>query len=185
MLDRIGDEVARATTLVRFAPGSYFDAHTHGGGEEFLVLDGVFSDETSDFPVGSYVRNPIGTAHKPHTEPGCTIFVKLYQFDAEDSELIRIDTNTAEFAPSGLSGVDELPLHQYGGEAVRMLRLAAETSIALDATGGLEVLVVDGKAVEGDTALAPHSWLRRPSGSVAISSQTGCTLFVKSGHLPD
>ena len=39
MLDRIGDEVARATSLVRFAPGSQFDAHTHGGGEEFFVLD--------------------------------------------------------------------------------------------------------------------------------------------------
>ena len=43
MLDRIGDEVARATTIVRFAPNSYFDAHIHDGGEEFLVLDGVFT----------------------------------------------------------------------------------------------------------------------------------------------
>ena len=42
MLDRIGDEVARATSVVRYAPGSHFSAHTHGGGEEFLVLDGVF-----------------------------------------------------------------------------------------------------------------------------------------------
>ncbi|HEX4762890.1 MAG TPA: cupin domain-containing protein, partial [Usitatibacter sp.] len=42
MLDRIGDEVARATSIVRYAPESEFSAHTHGGGEEFLVLDGVF-----------------------------------------------------------------------------------------------------------------------------------------------
>ena len=50
MLDRIGDEVARATTIVRYAPGSSFSEHTHTGGEEFLVLDGVFQDEhnTSD-----------------------------------------------------------------------------------------------------------------------------------------
>ena len=48
MLDRIGDEVARATTIVRFAPNSYFDAHSQGGGEEYLVLDGVFSDESGD-----------------------------------------------------------------------------------------------------------------------------------------
>ena len=40
MLDRIGDEVARATTIVRYAPGSAFSAHTHTGGEEFLVLEG-------------------------------------------------------------------------------------------------------------------------------------------------
>ena len=37
MLDRIGDEVARATSIVRYAPGSQFSPHTHGGGEEFLV----------------------------------------------------------------------------------------------------------------------------------------------------
>jgi modification methylase len=51
MLDRIGEEVARATTIVRFAPNSAFDAHTHGGGEEYLVLDGVFSDEAGDYPA--------------------------------------------------------------------------------------------------------------------------------------
>ncbi|MEM6791673.1 MAG: cupin domain-containing protein, partial [Myxococcota bacterium] len=38
MLDRIGDEVARATTIVRFAPGTHFSEHTHTGGEEFIVL---------------------------------------------------------------------------------------------------------------------------------------------------
>ena len=34
---------------LRYAPDSRFDPHTHGGGEEFLVLDGVFSDEHGDF----------------------------------------------------------------------------------------------------------------------------------------
>jgi anti-sigma factor ChrR (cupin superfamily) len=38
MLDRIGDEVARATTIVRYAPKSQFSPHTHGGGEEFLAI---------------------------------------------------------------------------------------------------------------------------------------------------
>lgn len=45
MLDRVGDEIARATSLVRFAPHSVFSSHNHSGGEEFLVLEGVFSDE--------------------------------------------------------------------------------------------------------------------------------------------
>jgi anti-sigma factor ChrR (cupin superfamily) len=53
MLDRVGGEVARATSIVRYAPGSHFSAHTHGGGEEFVVLDGVFSDEHGDYPAGS------------------------------------------------------------------------------------------------------------------------------------
>jgi anti-sigma factor ChrR (cupin superfamily) len=52
MLDRIGDEVARATSIVRYAPRSCFPPHVHGGGEEFLVLEGVFQDEHGDFPAG-------------------------------------------------------------------------------------------------------------------------------------
>jgi len=65
MLDRIGDEVARATSIVRYAPHSRFSPHTHGGGEEFLVLDGVFQDEHGDYPTGTYVRNPPATSHTP------------------------------------------------------------------------------------------------------------------------
>src|SRR5262245_2098677 len=68
MLDRIGGEVARATSLVRYVPASTFPSHQHGGGEEFLVLEGVFSDEHGDYPTGTYVRNPPGSAHAPRTE---------------------------------------------------------------------------------------------------------------------
>ena len=58
MLDRIGDEVARATSIVRYAPNCHFSAHTHGGGEEFLVLEGVFQDEHGDFPAGCLYPQP-------------------------------------------------------------------------------------------------------------------------------
>src|SRR3569832_2845582 len=54
MLDRIGDEVARATSIVRYAPHSRFSPHVHGGGEEFIVLDGVFQDEHGDFLAGCF-----------------------------------------------------------------------------------------------------------------------------------
>ncbi|MCZ6590022.1 MAG: cupin domain-containing protein, partial [Alphaproteobacteria bacterium] len=86
MLDRIGDEVARATSLVRYAPDSYFSPHEHSGGEEFFVLDGVFSDEHGDYGPGMYLRNPIGSSHKPFSRDGCTIFVKLGQMDPDDQE---------------------------------------------------------------------------------------------------
>lgn len=65
VLDRVGDEVARATSIVRYAAGSRFDAHGHPGGEEILVLDGVFSDEHGDYPAGTYPRNPPGSRHAP------------------------------------------------------------------------------------------------------------------------
>src|SRR5580704_1914859 len=100
MLDRIGDEIARATSIVRYAPGSHFSPHTHGGGEEFLVLDGVFSDEHGDFPAGSYIRNPPASRHTPGSEPGCILFVKLWQFDPDDRTPVRIDTGDLHFDSS-------------------------------------------------------------------------------------
>lgn len=39
MLDRIGSEKARATTIVKYNPNSKFPEHEHIGGEEFLVLE--------------------------------------------------------------------------------------------------------------------------------------------------
>ena len=104
MLDRIGAEVARATSIVRYAPASRFPAHVHGGGEEFLVLDGVFQDEHGDFPAGSYVRNPPQSRHTPGSAPGCTIFVKLWQFDPDDRTQVRLDTNSAPFLPAAAIG---------------------------------------------------------------------------------
>ena len=80
MLDRIGDEKARATSIVRYAADSAFPEHEHPLGEEFYVLEGVFSDEHGDYPAGTYVRNPDGTRHSPFSKDGCTIFVKLRQF---------------------------------------------------------------------------------------------------------
>ena len=97
LLERDGAEVARATTLVRFQPGSFFAEHTHDAGEEFLVLEGVFSDEMGDFPTGMYVRNPIGSRHRPHTREGTTILVKLRQFAAADQEYVRVDTANASW----------------------------------------------------------------------------------------
>jgi hypothetical protein len=133
MLDRIGDEVARATTIVRFAPNSAFDAHTHGGGEEYLVLDGVFSDEAGDYPAGTYVRNPIGTAHRPHIGPeGATILVKLHQFDASDTEQMVVDTR-GRFAASGTrSGVEVHAASCRADETVELQRWRAG---CLDACG--------------------------------------------------
>src|ERR1044071_1424911 len=86
MLFRIGEEKARATSIVRYAPGSRFAPHSHPGGEEFLVLEGTFQDESGDFPAGTYVRNAPGSGHAPSALAGCTIFVKLWQFRAGDRE---------------------------------------------------------------------------------------------------
>jgi len=100
MLDRIGDEVARATSIVRYASASHFSPHTHGGGEEFLVLEGVFQDENGDFPTGCYVRNPPTSRHTPGSAQGCVLFVKPWQFDPADRTQMRLNTGKMPYQPA-------------------------------------------------------------------------------------
>src|SRR5262245_46297697 len=90
MLERAGGEVAIASTIVRYAPQSNFHSHTHGLGEEFIVLDGIFSDEGGHYPPGTYVRNPPGSKHAPFSRDGCIIFVKLRQMQSDESEQVRV-----------------------------------------------------------------------------------------------
>src|SRR5215468_5556930 len=113
MVDRIGGEVARATSIVRYAPASHFSPHVHDGGEEFLVLEGTFQDEHGDYPGCSYVRNPPTSSHTPGSSAGCTILVKLWQFDLADRTRVRIATAGQAFAPAkDRSSVSILPLFQ-------------------------------------------------------------------------
>ncbi len=187
MLDRLGDEVARATSIVRYAPGSSFSPHVHTGGEEFLVLDGVFQDEHGDFPVGTYVRNPPQSRHTPGSEPGCTIFVKLWQFDLADRTQVRIDTADKAFTPdAGRPGVEVLELFEDEREQVSLERWAPGADVALDGhAGGLEVLVLDGSFAEGGEAFQTQSWLRLPNGgeATATAGAEGTRVWIKRGHL--
>ena len=184
MLDRLGDEVARATSIVRYAKGSHFSAHTHTGGEEFLVLSGVFQDEHGDFPTGTYVRNPPTTSHTPGSEDGCVIFVKLWQFDMDDRNQFRVDTNAGDYAPVG-DGVARLELHQDDREAVSVEKWSAGAEVNLDASGGIEVLVLEGGFTEGGEEFAPQSWLRLPkgSGSRCLAGPDGARVWIKRDHL--
>jgi hypothetical protein len=186
MLDRIGDEVARATSIVRYAPESQFSPHLHGGGEEFLVLEGVFQDEHGDFPEGCYVRNPPQSRHTPGSKPGCTLFVKLWQFDVADRTHVRIDTNKmALLDVKNRNGVQLMPLFKDTREDVRLEQWAPAAAIELDPNGGLELLVLAGGFSEGAEKYGPQSWLRLPVGA-GLSARVGadgCRVWIKEGHL--
>jgi len=69
-LERESAESGRATSIVRYAPNSKFSAHQHPAGEEIFVLEGVFSDESGDYPAGTYIRNPPGSEHAPFSREG-------------------------------------------------------------------------------------------------------------------
>ena len=183
MLDRIGGEVARATTIVRYAPGSQFSAHTHTGGEEFIVLDGVFQDEHGDFPVGTYVRNPPTTAHTPGSAPGCVIFVKLWQFDPDDRNQFRKDM--ASELGEAVDGVATAHLHKDERETVTYRELGPGASLIVDEPGGVEALMIDGELTVGDDVLRKGSWLRIPDGAAlsGTAGTGGAKVWMKTGHL--
>lgn len=187
MLDRVGEEVARATSIVRYAPESRFSPHTHGGGEEFLVLDGVFQDEHGDFPAGSYIRNPPQTHHTPRSAAGCVIFVKLWQFDKNDRTQLRVDTSALAFVPVvGRPGVESKQLFQDDRENVRIERWNSGAAIiSAHLVGGIELMVLSGSFIESGEVFSAQSWLRLPDGAdlLAEAGPTGCILWVKSGHL--
>jgi anti-sigma factor ChrR (cupin superfamily) len=185
MLERDGEEVARATSIVRYAPDSSFSAHTHGGGEEFLVLDGVFSDEHGDFGPGSYVRNPPGSKHTPCSRPGCTIFVKLRQMGPDDRETVRIDTSRAAWQPGPIDGMSHLPLYQSPAEQVALVRFMPGTHGRRHRhPGGEEIFVLEGTLADEHGRYAKGSWVRNPPGSEhAPFSDEGCLFYIKSGHL--
>lgn len=188
MLDRIGDEVARATSIVRYAPNSTFSLHRHGGGEEFLVLEGVFADEHARYPAGSYVRNPIGTAHQPQIgEEGAVIFVKLHQFSQDDQAPIHINTREQQFRPGLVEGLEVLALHDFEAEHVALVRWAPHTQFSQHRHwGGEEILVLEGTWYDEHGAYPAGSWIRSPHGSVhqPFTLEAPALIYVKVGHLP-
>lgn len=185
MLERDGDEVARATSLVGYAPGSAFSPHTHGAGEEFLVLEGVFSDETGDFPAGFYVRNPPGSRHTPASALGAVILVKLRQMPPEETAPVRLDTRDPALWRDLGQGRQEAVLFDAPWELVVMLRLApCHAGAAETWPRGVEIFVLEGDVAINGISRRPGTWLRLPPGSrLALESQGGALLYRKTGHL--
>jgi len=188
MLDRIGGEIARATSLVRYAPASVFTAHGHELGEEFLVLDGVFADEHGDYPAGTYVRNPPGSAHSPRTAPGCTILVKLRQMPRSERGRVVIDTKTAAWETSTVDGHQRLRLYASAetGEVVTLEKLAAGAQLpSADSEGGEEIFVLTGTLADAHGRYRAGTWIRNPAGALdSFGSPDGAVIWAKRGHLP-
>ncbi|MDO7837179.1 cupin domain-containing protein [Sphingobium sp. HBC34] len=188
MLDRVGGEVARATTIVRFAPGSAFPAHSHDGGEEYFVLEGDFVDEEGSHKAGTYVRNPPGSRHAPLAPKGATIFVKLSQFAAGDVDGLSTDTRNFSGETGGKRpAIQSLQLHSLGKQNVRIEIWEPGVEIDNWGHGGIEVLVLEGGFTEGKETFVTHSWLRLPPSEpfVACAGTNGARVLIKSGHLID
>lgn len=184
MLDRIGGEQARATSLVKYAKDAHFPHHSHPGGEEILVLEGTFSEGSNHYSEGWYLRNPPGSQHQPFSPDGATIFVKLRQMHPDEYQPLRINTNDQSLWKS--DGVEErCPLFSNSIETVWLERLQEGARLNTSKLLGLELLVMKGM-VEMDGVMYPAgSWIRLPVGHMtAISAnQENTTVYIKTGHL--
>lgn len=185
MLFRIGAEKARATSIVRYSPGSRFARHGHPGGEEFLVLEGTFQDESGDFPVGTYVRNPPASGHAPRSEAGCTIFVKLWQFRADDRERVVRLPGEGKVAPLRPGVASSLILFDSSAEHVLLESWRPNAEVDLVNRQGLELLVLAGGFTTGTDTLGRWSWLRLPAGELlhARVGPEGASLWLKLAPL--
>lgn len=211
MLDRTGNEVARATTIVRYAPFARFSRHKHTGGEEFVVLEGIFSDELSgDHGPMSYCRHGIDTEHEPWTgEQGALLLVKLRQMnDRTEAPITFVDASTSDQWKVINDSTDtttkkrerlDLFSNEKTGERVWMERWEPgyQSDQWLVHEGGEEIFVLKGdmtfQNVDGsnDENNQHHCtdgfWIRRPidwhERRFHVKTEQGCQLFIKSGHL--
>ncbi|MEZ8142839.1 anti-sigma factor [Enterovibrio norvegicus FF-33] len=183
MFERRGDEIARrATSCVRYEPESFFKPHSHPGGEEYLVLDGTFSDQNGDFSKGMYVRNPVGSTHQPFTHEGCEIFVKLSQVPESEPDYFYLDTNTATWETMA-DGKRTLQLWQSSLESSALLDLPAGFNSDVESHSDVnEIFVISGQAIVNGEHYADHSWIRFPANTpVQIYSVDGARIYQKIG----
>ncbi|XQF91575.1 cupin domain-containing protein (plasmid) [Pseudoalteromonas espejiana] len=172
MLDRIGAEKARATSVVRYAPESTFPSHAHPGGEEIMVLSGTFSDESGDYPQGFYLRNPPESSHAPKSKSGATIFVKLWQMCVTETTPVRINTDDPDTWITQ-NNRTICPLYKDDNEVTKLVKLAPQQPLFdnVNAHNALELFVLSGSLVHDEVEYSKGSWLRLPSNNKAVISR--------------
>ena len=203
MLDRVGEEKARATTIVEYQPNSKFPMHTHIGGEEFIVLKGTFKDQFGEYPAGTYVRNPIGSEHAPWVDDdGCTIMVKLLQMAETGEGTTPLHINLAkaekELGKTTDYGVTAALYHNNKtGETVQMCWVNPDKAFPVDelCLGGEELFVVKGSLqiliASRDESYFEWGWLRFPAAEPheyrlgLKAGPAGAQVFRKTGHLTE
>lgn len=180
-LEREHEESGLATTIVSFDAGASFAQHTHTGGEEFFVLEGTFSDEHGDFHRGSYLRNPPGTQHKPFSQSGCVIFVKLCHMRSVNEIATYVDTSSARWEQTDNEGQAVQHLYETRDESVQLVALQVNTSLRVQRQDrGLEILIIEGQLSVNGKQYPALTWMRFPPGMpIAIDSHTACKYWCK------
>jgi hypothetical protein len=199
-LDRYGNgQFVPSTSVVSFATGVRDPYHAHPHGEEFFVLEGVFTDHTGDYLPGFYVRHPMRWCHAPYVDmcnKAAVVWVKVSQIAEEGEPVIVKDTCDLDLPewcdrPCVEGKIRVLPLHSSQGTGewvwVEVWEPGAR-NIVVQPAGGEEVFVISGSLVEKGVTHPEHTWIRNPVAGTGTHwerhAPKGCKLLVKSGHLP-
>jgi anti-sigma factor ChrR (cupin superfamily) len=185
LLARSGAEDAVATSVVRYEPQAVFQKHAHPQGEEILVLEGEFSDEHGVYPAGTYIKNPHGSSHAPHSASGCTLFVKLRHLAEQDQRRVVVKPSDRCWQPGLVQGLEVLALDEFAGTHTALVHWAAGTRFSRHRHyGGEEIFVLQGMFQDEHGDYPERSWLRSPHLSEhSPFSEQGCLIWVKVGHL--
>lgn len=185
MLDRIGEEKARATSIVEFAENSEFPEHAHPLGEEVLVLSGTFTENQDEhYPVGWYMRNPHQSAHQVSSKNGCKIFVKLMQMTEDELQPTRINTHD----PKNWLWCQEryiCPLYEAKFEKTFLEQLKPQQMLSESYAKGIEIFILSGELQCNESVYPTGTWLRLAQDNILklYATITGARLYVKTGHL--
>ncbi len=132
------------------------------------MLEGTFSDKNGDYPAGTYVRNPVGSKHRPASEgavrfwSSCGRCIQMI----DDQQRVVVDTRQTSCSPDLIDGLKVMPLHSYGTEQVALVRWALGTQFQRHTHyGGEEILLLEG-CWRMSLAYPPGTWLRNSSGRV-------------------
>jgi anti-sigma factor ChrR (cupin superfamily) len=183
-LSRDKQESGEATSVVKYNPGAKFNKHIHKNGEEILVLEGTFSDESGDYKKGTYLRNPHNSSHSPYSKDGCILFVKLAQFQKDDDKQLVIDTQKESWL-DGIGGLKVMPLHCHIHEHTALVKWPKNEQFHThNHFGGEEIFVIMGTFQDQFGIYPQGSWIRSPHNSQHkpfVEEDT--IIWVKTGHL--
>jgi ChrR Cupin-like domain len=146
--EREQSESGWATSLVRYTPGTQFPHHLHSGGEQIYILDGIFSDNTGDFPADTYIQNPIDSIHSPHSKDGTLIFVRLGATEINATQQIIVH----HFSTL------PIPKIQTGTRDYLLLKRERHGNIFVKTNA--EFLLLKGNLGHKSSTYAPLSWFR-------------------------
>lgn len=186
LLERTAGELPHATYLVRYAPGTRYPHHDHDLDEELLVLEGELADEAGRYAAGTYVLNPRGSAHAPHSAGGCTLLVKLGRLPPSEGERRVVDTRNGNWQGPA-EGVRRLSLFgARDGTNAYVSRFAPGARVPHHGhPGGEELFVLEGEVRDELGAYPAGTWIRQPHGSEhAPYSEAGALVLVRRGYLP-